>query len=122
MIEPITNLAASIERSDIMGRVVVVAYKPKPGKFEALKKLMKTHLSILRKQGLVTDRESIIMVAEDETIIEVFEWKSKQAIDDAHNDPVVQKMWARYFEICAFIPATQVKEFSEIFSEFTPIN
>ena len=104
-----------------MGRIVVVAYKAKPGKLEALKLLMETHSSTLKNEGLVTDRESIIMQAKDETIIEVFEWKSKQAIEAAHANPVVQEMWGKYFEICEFIPAGQVTEFSEMFSEFTAL-
>ncbi len=97
-------------------------YKPKPGKQDELNELMKTHLPILKKEGLVTDRESIIMQAEDGTVIEVFEWKSKQAIEAAHNNPAVLEMWGKYFEVCDFIPAGQVAEFSEMFSEFTPLN
>ncbi|MFI5158631.1 MAG: hypothetical protein ACHQF4_07175, partial [Sphingobacteriales bacterium] len=60
-----------------MGRIVIACYKPKPGKGEALKALMKTHLPRLKKEGLVTDRESIMMEATDGTIIEVFEWLSE---------------------------------------------
>jgi len=41
-----------------MGRIVLVGYKPKPGKESELEALMKTHLPILREEGLVTDRES----------------------------------------------------------------
>jgi len=42
-----------------MGRIVIVAYKPKPGKAAALKELTKTHVPRLYKEGLVTDREPI---------------------------------------------------------------
>ena len=105
-----------------MGRIVVVAYKAKPGKLIELKSLMKTHADTLRNEELVTERASIIMQSTDETIIEIFEWKSKQAIEEAHINPVVQEMWGKYFEICEFIPAGEVAEFSEMFSEFTPFN
>ena len=37
-------------------RVVIVAYKPKTGKQEALQSLMKRHLSVLQEQNLATDR------------------------------------------------------------------
>jgi len=40
----------------IMGRIVSVAYKPKPGKTDALKQLTKTHVRRLKQEGLVTDR------------------------------------------------------------------
>ncbi len=33
-----------------MGRIVIVGYKPKPGKNEALKALMRTHLQGCKKR------------------------------------------------------------------------
>jgi hypothetical protein len=33
--------------------------------------------------------------ASDGTVIEVFEWKSQEAIAAAHTNPVVQKMWEK---------------------------
>ena len=69
-----------------MGRIVIACYRPKPGKLDALRALMADHLPILRSQDLVTDRESIIMEAEDGTIVEVFEWKSQEAIEAAHSN------------------------------------
>ena len=35
-----------------MGRITIVAYKPKPGKAEELKELAKTHVTRLKKEGL----------------------------------------------------------------------
>ncbi|NOQ42483.1 MAG: hypothetical protein GQ563_08295 [Desulfuromusa sp.] len=104
-----------------MGRIVLVAYKPKPGKESELEALMKTHLSILREEGLVTDRESIVMHSEDGTIIEIFEWKSKEAIESAHTNLKVQEMWQAYSSVCDYIPLSEVPEISSIFSEFTPL-
>ena len=101
-------------------RIVIVAYKPKTGKSEALQELMREHLIILRQQQLVTDRNSIMMEAKDGTIIEVFEWKSKAAIEQAHSNSEVLKMWAKYSEVCDYIPIAKVEEASQLFSEFTP--
>ena len=101
-------------------RIVIVAYKPKAGKAEALHQLMKEHLSILKSQNFVTDRASIIMEAKDGTIIEVFEWKSKSAIEQAHTNPIVLKMWEKFTEACEYIPVGQVEETAKLFSEFTP--
>ena len=105
-----------------MGRIVIVGYKPKPGKNEALKALMKTHLPILKQEGLVTDRESIIMEAADGTIIEVFEWVSDEAIRNAHTNTVVQKMWSEYSGVCDYVPVGNVAEIGNLFSEFEPLN
>ncbi|SRR5258706_15723894 len=101
-------------------RIVIVGYKPKAGKVETLRKLMREHLSILKNQNLVTDRASIIMEATDGTIIEVFEWKSQSAIDQAHTNAEVVKMWGKYAEACDYIPVGKVEETASLFSSFKP--
>jgi hypothetical protein len=105
-----------------MGRLVMVAYRPHPGKEGALLELARTHTPILREQGLATDRPAYAMRAADGTIIEVFEWKSQAAIDAAHTNPEVLKMWARYAEVCDFVPLITVKECSDLFAGFEPID
>jgi quinol monooxygenase YgiN len=105
-----------------MGRIVVVGLKPKPGKEAELEALIKMHLPILREEGLATDRAPIVMRAEDGTIVEVFEWKSKEAINAAHSNTAVLAMWQKYSEVCEFVPVSRINEFSEMFSEFTPLD
>ncbi len=105
-----------------MGRIVIVGYKPKPGKAEALKALMKTHLPRLRQEGLATDRESILMGAADGTIVEVFEWVSAEAIQNAHKNPVVLQMWGEYAEVCDYVPVGSLPEIANLFSEFTAMD
>jgi quinol monooxygenase YgiN len=79
------------------GICVIVAYRPKPGKEQELLKLVRERVPTLRKEGLVTDRVPAVMRAKDGTIIEVSEWKSRQAIDAAHKNPNVLAMWERFF-------------------------
>jgi len=105
-----------------MALIVIVAYKPKTGKNEALKQLMKTHIPILKKEGLVTERDSIIMEAADGTIVEVFEWLSEEAVQQAHKNPEVLKMWAAYFEVCEVIPLNTLNEANMMFASFIPFN
>src|ERR1700744_1572795 len=105
-----------------MGRIVIVGYKPKPGKNEELKELMKTHLPRLQNEGLATDRESIMMEAADGTIVEVFEWVSDEAIREAHANPMVQQMWEEYADVCDYVPVGNIAEIANLFSEFTPLN
>lgn len=105
-----------------MGQIVIACYKPKPGKREALKELMKTHVPRLAAEGLVTDRQSIMMEAKDGTIIEVFEWLSAEAIASAHNNPNVLKMWGEYGEVCDYVPLTSVAEVGDLFAGFKPLN
>jgi hypothetical protein len=105
-----------------MGQVVIACYKPKSGKAAALKELMKTHLPRLKAEGLVTERESIIMEAADGTILEVFEWLSAEAIRSAHTNPAVLKMWGEYGEVCDYVPINTLAEANNMFAGFTPLN
>lgn len=102
-------------------RIVIVCYRPLPGKEAALKDLMKNHVRILRKEGLASDREPVLMEAEDGTIVEVFGWKSKKAIDAAHSNPIVQRMWGEYGEVCEYVSIGGLKESMNLFSEFSPL-
>jgi len=104
-----------------MERIVIVAYKPLPGKEKALEELMKTHWDTLNKEGLVSNRKSIIAKSSNGAIIEVFGWKSKEAIEYAHTNKAVQEMWQEYARVCEFIPIGQVPESEQLFSEFAPI-
>jgi quinol monooxygenase YgiN len=104
-----------------MGRIVIACYRPKPGQQEALRALIRDHVATLRKQKLVTDRAPITMEARDGTIVEVFEWVSKAAIEAAHENLAVLAMWKEYEAVCDYVPLDAVPEAAELFSEFTPI-
>ena len=78
------------------GVCVVVAYRPKAGKEAELLSLVRARVPTLRQEGLVTARVPVIMRAQDGTIIEVSEWKSRAAIDAAHQTPNVLAMWDKF--------------------------
>ena len=101
--------------------MVIVAYRPRPGKEALLLELTRQHLPVLRAQGLATERPSYAMRSADGTIVEVFEWKSQGAIDSAHSNPVVSKMWERYAEACEYIPLKNLKEAGDLFAGFEPL-
>lgn len=103
-----------------MPRIVIVGYRPKPGKAEELDALMRTHLPILQQQGLATNRPSYLMKAADGTVIEVFEWVSEEAIQQAHTNPAVLAMWEQYEACCEYVPAGHVAEINHLFSAFAP--
>lgn len=102
------------------GHIVIVGYRPKPGKDIALRELMRTHLPRLKAMRLVTDRASIIMEASDGILIEVFEWTSRAAMQKAHENPAVLKMWEEYAAVCDYIPIGSIKEAADLFSAFRP--
>ena len=103
-----------------MGKIVIATYKPKPGKEKILDRLVKDHVKVLRNYGFATLRTPMIMKAEDGTIVEVFEWISKQAIEEAKENKDVQEYWDQYKEVCDIIPVSQLIEANTSFSEFSP--
>ena len=104
-----------------MERIVIAAYEPRKGKEEALKVLMQAHWFLLKKEGLVSDRKPILMKAKDGTMIEVFGWKSKEAIASAHADPSIRELWKQYAEVCEYVPIGVLDEAEELFSGFDPL-
>jgi len=102
------------------GIVVIVAYRPKQGRENELLALVRSRVPTLRKEGLVTDRVPAIMCARDGTIIEVSEWKSREAIDAAHENPNVLAMWQKFFAICDCVPLNTLAEAEEMFAGFEP--
>ena len=103
------------------GVIVVVAYRPKPGKDQELLPLVRSRVPTLRKEGLVTDRVPTIMRSRDGTILEVSEWKSREAIDAAHKNPNVLAMWEKFFAVCDCVPLKTLPEANDMFAGFTPL-
>jgi hypothetical protein len=104
-----------------MGRSVIVAYKPKPGKSAGLFVAVARHLEVLRGEGLASDRPANVMRAADGTLLEVFEWKSAEAILEAHQNLAVQALWSEFADVCDYIPLSAVPETQQLFAEFETV-
>jgi quinol monooxygenase YgiN len=105
----------------MQGVCAVVAYRPKPGKEQELLELVRSRVPILRQEGLVTDRVPTIMRSRDGAIVEVSEWKSREAIDAAHKNSNVLAMWEKFFAVCDCVPLNTIPEAADMFAGFTPI-
>ena len=103
------------------GIIAVVAYRPKAGKDEQLLELVRSRVPTLRNERLATDRVPVIMRSRDGAIVEVSEWKSREAIDAAHKNPNVWAMWKKFFALCDCVPLNTLPETANIFAGFTPI-
>ena len=104
------------------GVIVIVAYRPKPGKDKELLELVRKRIPTLRREGLATERAPTIMRSRDGTIIEVSEWKSREAIDAAHKNSSVLAMWNKFFAICDCVPLNTLPESGDLFAGFEPIS
>jgi hypothetical protein len=105
-----------------MGYVVIAAYRPKDGRDEELLELTRGHHGILAKEGLVTERTPIIMRSSDGTIVEVFEWVSKAATDDAHANPAVLKLWQQYAAVSDYVSLPELPESADLFAGFASVD
>ena len=101
--------------------IVIVAYKPKPGKDADLLQLTREHVPLLRGEGLATDRPVTACRAKDGTVVEVFEW-APGAVERAHSNPVVLKLWERYAAACDIVPLASLSEASNMFASFVPLD
>jgi len=104
-----------------MGSMVIVAYRPKPGREAELEALVREHAPCLRALGLVTERPAQAMRAKDGTIVEVFEWKDG-AIEAAHNSSRVAELWERFANACDYVPLRELREAEGMFASFEPMS
>ena len=104
-----------------MGNVVIVAYRPKPGREADLLALAREHVPFLRRLGLASDRPATLLQARDGVVVEVFEWKDG-AMASAHQSPEVLALWARYAELCDYAPLRTLPECAEMFATFAPVD
>jgi len=105
-----------------MGVMVIALFRPKPGMLAALDICVHDHLPILRAQGLATRRPSLVLRAEDGSILEIFEWVSQAAIDSAHANPAVLALWERYAACCDYITLSDLAEARTMFPSFTLVS
>ena len=105
-----------------MGQFVIACYRPKPGQEAALLDEIINHVPTLRVEGLVTDRLPCLMRAQDGTIIEIFEWRSAEAVEQAHQNLTVTEMWKRFSTCCDNIAIGDLEEAGQLFSPFEPLD
>lgn len=104
-----------------MGRFVIVAYTPKAGQEQALLAAVRKHLHVLSAEQLVTDKPGYVMRAGNGTIVEVFEWRSPEAIQQARSNPAVGALWGEFSAVCDFTPLARLEESQGMFAEFDAV-
>lgn len=100
---------------------MIACYRPKPGQEKALERLIEKHVPVLQREGLASNRKPVIMRAADGTVVEVFGWKSAEAIQKAHSHPVVLTMWEEFEAVCEYHTLSSLAEANQPFPEFTPL-
>lgn len=104
-----------------MERAVIVAYTPKLGQEDALLAAVQRHLAVLREEKLISDRAPYVLRSASGAVVEVFQWRSAEAIRAAHGNAAVQALWAEFAAACEYTPLAQLPEARQLFAEFEPI-
>ena len=84
-------------------RISVAAYRPRPGMERELLDMFEAEFASLRAGGHVTDRRVPICRTERGEYLAILEWSSDHAVDDAHRDPDVLRVWARKAEAAEYL-------------------
>lgn len=105
-----------------MGYIVIVVYHPHEGKEADLLELIRNHLPILRTEGLATERVPLIMRSVTGALIEISEWNSEAAYENAHSNPVILALWAKFHKVCEYGTLDDLPECYRPFSPFEPID
>jgi hypothetical protein len=113
-------MSSPTERSEAP-RAVIVVYHPKEGQTEALVACIRDHLPVLRSEGLATNRPALVLRAASGAFVEIFEWCSDKAIEEAHQNPAVLALWERFGACCEYIPLASLPEAHQPFSSYTPV-
>jgi hypothetical protein len=98
--------------------VVIAMYRPKNGKTTELEALVQKHFPILKEYGLTTERAPFIGRSTDGTLVEIFEWASREAAEKAHDHPAVAKIWEAMAMVCDFGKLNQLAEAGNMFPHF----
>ena len=58
----------------------------------------------------------------DGTVVEVFEWRSAEAIQQAHHNPAVQALWAEFGAACDYLRPAELADAQQMFAEFHAVD
>ena len=101
--------------------IVFAIYKPHKNKENELQELISKHVPILKSNKLITDREPLMVQSKNGIYIEIFEWISNDAVEEAHENSEVQKLWDEMEKVCDFTNLESIEEVREYFPQFKSI-
>jgi len=98
---------------------VICVYRPKSKGDPLFREALEEHLDVLDQGGYLASRQHLVMESEkDGAILELLEWKSKEAAGHAHNDPNVQAVWGKLSESAELLALKDLSEAGETFPHF----
>ena len=103
-------------------QVVFAMYRPHSANDAQLRALIARHLPALRKFGLVTKRDPLLLRAGDGSYIEIFEWVSEEAARKAHEHQEIAEIWEQMGVVGSFGKLRDLPEVDKEFPHFEPVS
>jgi hypothetical protein len=104
-----------------MGIIAIACYRPTPGNEKKLLSTVRKNTLLLHSLSLITDRPTILMKSGNGVLLEIFEWKSKEAKVKAHKSLEVMALWNTMVELGENVSLKMVPEAKDIFANFKAI-
>ncbi|MBL8227934.1 MAG: hypothetical protein JNL98_05635 [Bryobacterales bacterium] len=83
---------------------VICTFRVIPGKLDDFRKLLTLHWPVLHKLGLIEDSPHLALEGIDKgvegDVVEIFAWKSREAVEIAHQSPEVLAIWEPMGMLC----------------------
>lgn len=107
-------------QSHSSAQVVIATYRPHAGLADKLHEIVRRHVPTLREEGLITDRPATVLVAADDTVLEIFEWMSSDASTAAHTNPRISALWEEMMAVAEMTTLASLSEAGRPFASFRP--
>lgn len=102
---------------------VIALYRPKPDLAAELLELVRGHVPLLRAAGLATGSEVLLLRSrQDGTLLEIFEWVSEDAPNQAHGHAEIGPYWERMAQVADFTTLGSLEEAGQPFSHFERVD
>ena len=99
-----------------MGELAIMAYRARNGRRAQLEDLSRSHIPILRRLNLLTDKPERVLWVDEDMLVEVFEW-AEGAENLAPSLPDVKAIRLDYAEVAETIDWSEVPNGRRILTE-----
>lgn len=100
------------------GYVTIKAFRAKSGKENELENVMKTQWDSLNAAGLTTDRPILYAKSKNGEVVEVLEWKDKDAVKKAEDTPSLKTNWETIKSLTDLVPLATLPEAKDPYAAF----
>ncbi len=105
-----------------MGILVICSYRIRRDRRADALRLLKEHVPLLRRHGLITGRPAIQGKGAADTVVEIFEWESAEKSRQAPSIPEIAAHWKAMAEAMNFTPLALLPEAQRPFANFKALD